>query len=509
MLTMNPYEVMTDPDLCGPWFSDPSWEPWKIFVKSVYALELTPEQLPFFQKHTGWKKPPTEQVRFPGGMFGRRGGKSEIGSFLGVHAGCFVDYSPYLAPGEVATVMLLAADRAQARNLMQYTEGFFRNVPLLGNMVEQYYRESIVLKNRVKIEIHTSDFGSVRGYTLAAVICDELAFWDQDADATLKALRPGLLTIPCSWLLVLSSPYAMRGPLWEMYSRHYGKEGSKTLVWKAPTLVMNPTADREQIAQEYESDPVGSAAEYGAEFRRDVVRFVTPEVVYRAVPEGISEREPDGSNGVMFVDSAGGWAQGDPWAIGIAKYEGGKSILLYAEQWKPPFSPAEVVRECCDTAKRYGISKAVGDRFATGFVHAEFEKNGVQYESTAKSKSELFAELLQSLNSGKCELLDNQVLIDQLLNLERKTGAGRDKIEAPKHAHDDLANAVAGALDLAGGASDLILLGNYGNISQTPKSLQYGAEEDERIQKRREEERERKRQDGDIFDQSLMKKKLF
>ena len=48
------------------------------------------------------------------------------------------------------------------------------------------------------------------------------------------------------------------------------------------------------------------------------------------------------------------------------------------------------------------------------------------------------------------ELLDNDRLINQLLNLERRSGrAGKDSIDHGPHGHDDVVNAAAGAVVLA------------------------------------------------------------
>jgi hypothetical protein len=59
----------------------------------------------------------------------------------------------------------------------------------------------------------------------------------------------------------------------------------------------------------------------------------------------------------------------------------------------------------------------------------------------------LYKEMLPLLNSGKIELLDNQRLIGQLVGLERRTArGGKDSIDHPPGAHDDIANSVAGAL---------------------------------------------------------------
>ena len=151
----------------------------------------------------------------------------------------------------------------------------------------------------------------MRGYTLAAGICDELAFWRSEDAANpdfevLAALRPAMATIPGSLLLCASSPYARRGALWETYSRHFGKTGP-VLVWKAPTRTMNPTVPASFIEAEYEKDPAAAGAEYGAEFRTDVETFITMEAVRSCIEPGVFERLPLRQwRYVAFVDPCGG-----------------------------------------------------------------------------------------------------------------------------------------------------------------------------------------------------------
>jgi hypothetical protein len=51
------------------------------------------------------------------------------------------------------------------------------------------------------------------------------------------------------------------------------------------------------------------------------------------------------------------------------------------------------------------------------------------------------------VNSRRVDLLDHQRLVAQLIALERRTArGGRDSIDHPPGAHDDVANAVAGCL---------------------------------------------------------------
>ena len=135
--------------------------------------------------------------------------------------------------------------------------------------------ESFDLSNRVTVEIHTASYKSTRGYTLAAAICDEVAFWPQEnstkPDAEiLAALRPGLASIPGSILICASSPHSRRGELWNAYRRYYRKDGAPVLVWQAPTRVINPSIRQRTIDEAYEVDPSRAAAEYGAQFRTDV-----------------------------------------------------------------------------------------------------------------------------------------------------------------------------------------------------------------------------------------------
>jgi hypothetical protein len=54
---------------------------------------------------------------------------------------------------------------------------------------------------------------------------------------------------------------------------------------------------------------------------------------------------------------------------------------------------------------------------------------------------------LPILNSQMAELVDHPRLAGQLCSLERRTArGGRDTIDHPPSGHDDVANAVAGAL---------------------------------------------------------------
>jgi hypothetical protein len=96
------------------------------------------------------------------------------------------------------------------------------------------------------------------------------------------------------------------------------------------------------------------------------------------------------------------------------------------------------------------VSKVTGDRYGGEWPRERFQVHGIHYDPADKTKSDLYRELLPILNSGKVELLDIQRFISQLCSLERRTArGGKDSIDHSAGAHDDIANAAAGALVFA------------------------------------------------------------
>jgi hypothetical protein len=133
--------------------------------------------------------------------------------------------------------------------------------------------------------------------------------------------------------------------------------------------------------------------------------------------------------------------------LAIAHKEGETEILDVIRERKPPFSPEAVVEEYAGLIRSYRCSKVFGDRYAGEWPREQFQKRGVFYEPADKSKSEIYVDLLPLINSGAIDLLDHDRLTLQLTSLERRTSrAGKDSIDHAPGAHDDIANAVAGAL---------------------------------------------------------------
>jgi hypothetical protein len=115
--------ALADKDLFGGMFDAPSWEPWKAFLGALQALPLSPQHLALYKRHTGRSEPPTKPARYAELVVGRRGGKSRILALIAAYLACVIDHRPFIVPGEVPVVAIIAKDRVQARVILSYMKG--------------------------------------------------------------------------------------------------------------------------------------------------------------------------------------------------------------------------------------------------------------------------------------------------------------------------------------------------------------------------------------------------
>ena len=99
-------------------------------------------------------------------------------ALIAVFLACFRSYQPFLGPGEKATIMIVAADRKQARVVIRFVRGLLA-APVLSARVVNDVSDAIELQGDVVIEVITASH-AVRGYALGAALVDELAFFPSD-----------------------------------------------------------------------------------------------------------------------------------------------------------------------------------------------------------------------------------------------------------------------------------------------------------------------------------------
>ena len=447
--------AMLDPALFGRIFGGPTFANWRAVARMLEGAPLDEAQTSLYREITGRTDAPTEAFSEAYIIKPRRAGGTLFAAAMGLHA-AIQDYRERLGPGELATVAMIASDRRQARQLTNYVKGLIADSPIIAAEVTAMTAETITFAHRVQLEVHTTSFRSTRGYSYAAVILDELAFFRDDFSANpdvelVRAVRPGLANLK-GRLLGLSSPHSRRGHLFAMYQAHYGKR-SDVLVIAAGHAQLNPTIDPKVVERAMLEDPEAARSEWYGEFRSDVGQWLADELIDAALEPGRLKRGAKWG-AAAFVDVSGG--RHDASALAIAHAERGtegrpNSVLDRLECIPAPHEPAAVVEGFAKMLKERGLHRVTGDRYGANWVADSFSKCGIRYDSSELDKSAIYCEVLPLFAERRVELISDKRLITELRLLERRPRAGGrgDSVDHPPRGHDDAANACCGALWMA------------------------------------------------------------
>jgi hypothetical protein len=320
---------------------------------------------------------------------------------------------------------LLAPDMRQAKVSLDYAEGALKATPMMRQLIAGRTSDTLTLTTGITLEVRSASFRRIRGVTAVAVLADECAFWLSETSSNpdveiLNAARPALATTNGP-LIAISSPYARKGALREMYRLNYGADGDpQILVAQGASRDFNPSLSPEVVNRAMARDEAAALAEYGAQFRTDVETFVSMEAVQACISAGVRERGADRASEYMcFVDPSGGSV--DSMTLCVSHVEDGQAVLDVIREARPPFSPTGIVAEFAETLAAYKVRTVQGDRYGGMWPREQFARHNVTYQVADKSASQLFVEFLPLVNAGRVRLLDHRRLLDQLVNLERRT----------------------------------------------------------------------------------------
>src|SRR5262245_34740556 len=82
------------------WFDGPTWAPWRVVGKVIFAEKLTDEEFEVFQRFTGRLLAPTAPLTEIWLAVGRRGGKGKFAAAVAVYLACFKKHN--LKKGDLA-----------------------------------------------------------------------------------------------------------------------------------------------------------------------------------------------------------------------------------------------------------------------------------------------------------------------------------------------------------------------------------------------------------------------
>jgi hypothetical protein len=470
--------ALNDPKLFEPSFRGPTWDGWRVVLKAAYGLPLTDDELAFFKSIAGDRDPPTAPVRELWVIAGRGAGKDSIASIIAAFSSATFTGQDRLRGGERALVMCLACDRDQSRIVLNYTRSYFHDIPMLARLKGTDTAIGFPLKNGVDVAVATNSFRSVRGRPIVCAILDEVAFWRDETSSkpdeeVYDAILPALARVPGSMLIAISSPYRKAGLLYRKFKKHFGEAGD-ILVIRAPTRVLNPTIDQSIIDRALEENFAKASAEWMAEFRSDISGYLDFEVVEAAADVGVTVRPPQKQFAYRSFSDPGGGVR-DSFTCAITHVEDGIVIHDCLVEIKAPFNPTAAVEIIAKVLKEYGLHETTGDKYAARWVIEAFARVGINYKHSERDRSAIYGDALPLFTSGKVRLLDNKKMINQFASLERHTSSvGKDKIDHGTGGHDDLCNAVAGAMVLAAAPAWVPPMPVFGSYGRAVPSNEFG-----------------------------------
>lgn len=289
---------------------------------------------------------------------GVRSGKSFLSATAALRCGFRADFSRMPAH-EIARAGIVANTVANAESTFEKLCGLVETSPGLracrmgtpANGTLRMRRPDGRIFEIVAVAA-TRGGANLRSRWLVAAILDELALFGTEtsgasvsAEEVFHAGRTRLLPGGQVWLI--SSPFGPTGLLYDTWKTHY-KHPGKTLVAWAPTEIMNPTIDREDIAEIRRTNPDIAAREYDAQWLDATSSFFDTASVERA--QRATPLVRLGTGNVAAAMDAG--TRGNAWTLCTAWVDGDKTIVGGAHEWKgsktAPLSPEATFRDIAE-----------------------------------------------------------------------------------------------------------------------------------------------------------------
>jgi terminase large subunit-like protein len=422
-----------------------------VCLKSTYGLPLSQTELGIYQRGTNRERYDATEQREVTFVAGRRSGKT---SKIAAPIVCFEAFRDHgIPPGEEAYAMLLAPTIAQARIAFRSIKNYLRRSRILSKRVVRITKDEIKLDNGIVIGCYACNYDGVRGRTIVAAVCDELAFWPDgedtanSAEEVITALLPGMATVHNAKLVKISTPFGKSGLLWREFQQRAELEFP---VWQLTTQEMNPTISLSMLERERRRSEEKYRREFLAEFTDTLSDWLVPEILDPCVARG--RRELPSLPDVIYAAALDPATRHNDFALAILHLSSDETIILdRLDRWTgtktTPLAFESVLRDVKRILDMYGINRVIGDQFYCDVINQHLLKIGIFYEVCvfgAQTRTKLFANLKHLLVQGKIELLDEPEFLRQLRNLrEEKTARGQIDVRPGGGMRDDFAVAVA------------------------------------------------------------------
>jgi len=436
----------TDPRFLGLSFeARPAQE---VLLRVLYGLPLDRKQVKIYKKLTGNRKEfePGQDKTEAVWVLGARSGKSLLASIIALYEATRDKWQQYLSKGESGYIVVIATRQKQAEQIIQANcSRLIEGSPALRGVVKELYQTELTLTNNMKIISLPCNSTAGRGLPIACFVLDEVGHFYTEgikADQTIyDSLRPRMAQFPGAKVVLISTPAAKQGLLWNFFSEGFAVPSRFTA--QAETRVVNPEIPKKFVKAEYKRDVDYARREFGAEFAEKIESFFAYEVLQNSFTLSGTRPYKNEFAYSLGIDQSG-LSGRDRFALAISHKEGDRVLVDHIEAWETKNSD-KILVDVGKLTEAYRLNKVSIDRYAKGWVAQALNKLGLEVE-IRPSMSEIYTNLKSLMLAGRVRLPDNSDLKKALQNTQAFYGKNNALSIAHQRSaagHADLADAVA------------------------------------------------------------------
>lgn len=395
---------------------------------------------------------------------GARSGKSYVLVAMRLLWGALTRGLDQLAPGEVASSLIVAPGMRLAQQTLRYVSGAAHLDPDLAETIVKEDADGITIRREngrlVRIEaLPAAARGTaLRGRWYCDAALDESAFFRDENYAVndlevYRAVSPRIL--PGGQIIVASTPWAQSGLLYEFHRRNFGHPVDALAV-HAPTLAMQPGM-REAVEAARLLDPENARREYDAEFMSAGAGQFFDVPLLEACTDATLELPLRSLPGDQITAGGDFAFEADASALCIVHLRDGKAVVAELLELQPtidrPLTPSATVAAFSDAIAWHGGTYLMCDAHYRQTVAEILAYRRLGFVEAPRVPAEAFVRTRTLMRDGKVVLPNHPRLLSQLREvIARPRPGGGLSITLPRHKH----HSGGGDPGTSGGHGDLV-----------------------------------------------------
>ncbi|MBA7578524.1 hypothetical protein ES708_20389 [subsurface metagenome] len=422
----------------------------EVVLRSIYAMPLNDDQLKIYRRITRNRKQfeaeiEKEEVCL---VLGARSGKSLLASICALYESIVKGdhWRKYLNKGEFGYAVIVSTRQKQSEQIIGANcLRLLQNSPKLKDYIKDSTTSELTLKNDMRIVSAPCMSDSYRGVPIYFLCGDEIGHFFVEgpkADSSiLGALLPRMSQFFGAKLILISTPSAKQGSLWQYYQE--GPKKHKRFTAQSDSLFMNPLINKEFLAKEKARDPDNFLREFLAKFCEKVEAFLSTELVENSLKLAGDLPYKEGNQYYAGID-ASGLSLRDKFALAIGHQRGIDVYIDKVKSWNLK-DPDPIMRDIEELAGIYHIKKVSIDRYARGWVENALKKIGL-FVNVRPSLPSIYVNIKSLMLGGRLFLPDNQAIKQGFINTQAYYGRNNQLSIAHERSdnegHSDEADAI-------------------------------------------------------------------